>query len=385
VKILYINTIKYTLHKEFKSLSNARSYFATRHLSGVEQKVFLKRLEFSLNYKNLYKILIDLHNQNLAKIFEIGDDGHFFYVVQEWIEGLTLRDIWSYLIDDSKGSHKEIETLLLVWIYEISLALETLQGAQPPLAHNDLAPHNIMVRKQDCSAILVDFDHASTMGSRPQSFVNPLYSPPSESIHKNTISFQTDIYSLAKVVEKLMGSKMSEDLQKLVSLCTQNSEIGGPQSAIELRQMLENFLREVSGETLSRPELMKFRGALLEKAWPKSEGVVQENKSERKIWQKILWSSRQPLLCFVGLMGFVRPLGSGEAIPISAVVLPWGVTGVKDRAGKWIQPPVSGRHFTWHLKPGVYDVESSHPLLGLKRLKIHVIPENPQVFIIDDK
>lgn len=73
-----------------------------------------------------------------------------FALVQEYVPGRTLRQLWR---DGADLDHKT----MLRWFVSILEVLAYLHERRPPVIHRDISPKNIMLREEDRACFLIDF------------------------------------------------------------------------------------------------------------------------------------------------------------------------------------------------------------------------------------
>lgn len=140
-------------------------------------------------------VLGTLDHPNIVRVHDSFAENNSAYYVMEYIEGKALSDIIK-----ERGSLKEEDAL--VYINEIASALAYIHKRN--MLHLDIKPSNIMVRKRDNKAILIDFgltkhyDESSGELTTPSiSGVSDGYTPIEQ--YNTSISHftpETDIYSL---------------------------------------------------------------------------------------------------------------------------------------------------------------------------------------------
>jgi serine/threonine-protein kinase len=99
------------------------------------------------------------HHPNLARVLGSGrwpaDNPRFIYLKQDLVEGVTL-DVWA--------REHDVDTCQVVdRLLEVARALAVVHEAQ--VVHRDVKEANILVRKQDGQAVLVDFGVAYCVGA----------------------------------------------------------------------------------------------------------------------------------------------------------------------------------------------------------------------------
>jgi serine/threonine protein kinase len=94
------------------------------------------------------RTLSQLDHPNIIRILDIFKENGTAYYVMDYIEGSSLEDIVN-----SRGALSESEAI--TYIKQVANALEYIH--QRSINHLDVKPANIMVRRSDNKAILIDF------------------------------------------------------------------------------------------------------------------------------------------------------------------------------------------------------------------------------------
>ncbi|MDX2097151.1 MAG: serine/threonine-protein kinase, partial [Leptolyngbyaceae cyanobacterium bins.59] len=134
-----------------------------------------------------------------------------FYLVQEWIAGISLKD---YLQQQGKLLEREAREFV------ISLLQVLQQVHHRGIIHRDIKPSNIMVRQQDGKPILIDFGAAKEMmtlvdAKTPVQSIaigTPGFMPP-EQMGGHPV-FASDLYSLALTIIHAFSGKLPYELPR---------------------------------------------------------------------------------------------------------------------------------------------------------------------------
>ena len=149
------------------------------------------------------RTLSQLDHPNIIRILDIFKENGTAYYVMDYIEGSSLEDIVN-----SRGALSESEAI--TYIKQVANALEYIH--QRSINHLDVKPANIMVRKSDNKAILIDFGVSKQYDSQgEQTSTTPVgisygYAPIEQYRPGGVITFspQADIYALGATLYKLV-------------------------------------------------------------------------------------------------------------------------------------------------------------------------------------
>jgi serine/threonine protein kinase, bacterial len=151
------------------------------------------------------------HNIQIPKLYAYFLENGQFYLVQEWIQGQTLRDVVI-----AKGY--ENETLVREIIISLLSVLDYIHSQG--IIHRDIKPDNIILRSHDLKPVLIDFGAVketirSTVGvqSNPTHSIvigTPGYMPSEQAVGRPV--YATDIYSLGLTAIYLLTGKNPTEL-----------------------------------------------------------------------------------------------------------------------------------------------------------------------------
>lgn len=199
---------KYVAIKEFFPNTLCGRDSDTDHITlGTESNAtLLKNLKdkFIKEAKNIAK----LGHRNIINIYFTFQENNTAYYVMEYIEGCSLSQMVKGRGPLSVGEATD-------YIKQIGSALEDLHVNH--MAHLDVKPANIMVRKKDNRPILIDFglsknydDEGNPTTTTNTLGVSPGFSPPEQYMMtgKSEFSPQSDLYSLAATYYYLLTGQV---------------------------------------------------------------------------------------------------------------------------------------------------------------------------------
>ena len=176
---------------------------ATSHVSLGTQNSHEIVERFMTKFLKEARTISQLEHPNIIKIFDIFKENNTAYYVMEYIEGESLSDKVNHY-----GVLSELEAK--DYINQVASALEYIHHRS--INHLDIKPANIMVRRADNKAILIDFGLSKQYDAQGgQTSTTPVgishgYAPMEQYKQGgvSTFSPQTDIYSLGATLYKLV-------------------------------------------------------------------------------------------------------------------------------------------------------------------------------------
>lgn len=165
------------------------------------------------------QLLKTLNHPGIPHIYDMEEDEHFFYMIEEFVQGESLDDF----IAHQSISHE----LILKFGIRLCDILDYLHHQMPyPILYQDLKPEHIIVCGDELK--LIDFGIASFFsgsGKTYQIYGTTDFAAP-EALAGQPVSFGADIYSLGKVLAYLSAraadrgsAHFQQAIQKATAFC----------------------------------------------------------------------------------------------------------------------------------------------------------------------
>lgn len=150
------------------------------------------------------RFLVHLNHPNLPKVTDAFLENDRFYLVMEYIEGVTLESKLK-----SNAGFPLDAAQVVSWGIQIADVLCYLHSQDPPIIFRDLKPSNVMLCKNN-HIYLIDFGIARRFqpgSSRDTQMLGSVgYSPP-EQFGKHQTDARSDIYSLGATLHHLLTGR----------------------------------------------------------------------------------------------------------------------------------------------------------------------------------
>jgi hypothetical protein len=161
--------------------------------------------EFLARFQREAKAAASLRHPHIVQIFDFGHQEELYYMVMEFIDGLTLRDELQRLkVLDETLSFSEIQRI----IGEVSEALDYAHDRG--IIHRDVKPANILFTSEG-QAVLSDFGLAFMIEGPRQTITGfvgtPEYMSPEQG-QGLAVDGRTDVYSLGVVLYEMLTSRV---------------------------------------------------------------------------------------------------------------------------------------------------------------------------------
>ena len=143
-----------------------------------------------------------LSHPNIVEIYDVGEDDGNFYIVMEYIEGKTLKQLIK-----KRGVLSLSETMDIM--LQLLDALATAHDSY--IIHRDIKPQNIMIKESGLVKI-TDFGIAMALNNAQLTQTNSVmgsvhYLPPEQASGKGS-TIRSDIYSLGILMFEMLTGKM---------------------------------------------------------------------------------------------------------------------------------------------------------------------------------
>ena len=147
---------------------------------------------------------------NIASVYDVGNDGNIYYIVMEYVDGYTLKDI---IKAKSPFNSEEVLSISI----QIANALEVAH--QNNIVHRDIKPQNILVTK-DGGIKVTDFGiaRATTSNTITTDTMGSVHYFSPEQARGGYVDFKSDIYSLGIIMFEMITGKLPFDGDGVVQL-----------------------------------------------------------------------------------------------------------------------------------------------------------------------
>jgi serine/threonine-protein kinase len=191
----------------------------------------------------------------IPRLYAYFNEGDHFFLVEEWIEGETLRQ---KLLEVGRFSEVKVRELLL----QLLPTIETVHQHQ--IIHRDIKPDNVILRKRDGNPVLIDFGAVkesmativNTKGQTARSIVvgTTGYMAPEQSAGHPL--FASDLYSLGLTAIYLLTGRSPAELNSdpLTGKIEWRSQ--APQVSDTLASILDKAIQMYPAERYSHARAM---------------------------------------------------------------------------------------------------------------------------------
>ena len=211
---------RYEIIEKIGSGGMSDVYRAKDHSLGRDVAIKVLKSDFAQDSSFVTKFRAEaqsaaaLEHPNIVNIYDVGSEDGLYYIVMEYIEGITLKQ---YIAKKGRLGYNEA----------LSIAIQMARGIEAAhnkgIVHQDIKPQNIIISKEG-KVKVTDFGiaraansntiHAGSMGS--VHYVSP------EQARNGFVSYASDIYSLGIVMYEMVTGRVPFDGHTPVAIAIQH-------------------------------------------------------------------------------------------------------------------------------------------------------------------
>ena len=186
-----------------------------------------------------------LAHPNIVEMYDVGEDDGLYYIVMEYIDGVTLKQLLK-----KRGNLTLSETLDIM----LQLTDGMAHAHDSYIIHRDLKPQNIMI-KDDGQIKITDFGIAMALNSTQLTQTNSVmgsvhYLPPEQASGKGA-TIKSDIYSIGIIFYELLTGKLPFKGENAVEIALKQMRNPLPslkEDNPEIPQSIENIIMKATAK-----------------------------------------------------------------------------------------------------------------------------------------
>ncbi len=211
---------------------------------------FLEDHEFVKRFSIEAQAAASLSHPNIVSIYDIGQEGDVRYIVMEYIDGITLKEM-------------VMEKGFIPWEQALNISAQicsALENAHKNnIIHRDIKPHNILIKK-DGMVKVADFGIARAITSATvtmdASTIGSVHYISPEQARGGYVNEKSDIYSLGVVMFEMLTGKVPFDGENNVSVAIKHiqDKASFPEdTSTDIPEVVQSIvLKAISKEQISR-------------------------------------------------------------------------------------------------------------------------------------
>ena len=203
-------------------------YKALDHSLGREVALKVLKQEFNEDasfvskFRQEAQAAAGLEHANIVNIYDVGSENGMYYIVMEYVEGITLK---TYISKKGQLAYNEV----------ISIGIQVGRGIEAAhkknIVHRDIKPQNIIISKEG-KVKVTDFGiaRAATSNTINADIMGSVHYSSPEQARNGYVGFQSDIYSLGIVMYEMITGRVPFDGDTTVAIALQHlqSEMTNP-------------------------------------------------------------------------------------------------------------------------------------------------------------
>ena len=195
-------------------------YKAKDHILGrfvaikVLKQEFSEDRNFVAKFRSEAQSAAGLEHPNIVNIYDVGSEEGLYYIVMEYVEGITLK---TYIEKKGQLSFKEA----------ISIAIQVARGIESAhnknIIHRDIKPQNIIISTEG-KVKVTDFGIARAASSNTISsdVMGSVHYASPEQARNGFVDNRSDIYSLGIVMYEMVTGRVPFDGDTTVAVAIQH-------------------------------------------------------------------------------------------------------------------------------------------------------------------
>ncbi len=215
---------------------------------------FVSNQEFIRRFKNESKAIAMLSHQNIVKVYDVSFGDLIQYIVMEYIEGVTLKEVI-----ERQGS--------LRWKDAVHFTIQILRGLQHAhdkgIVHRDVKPQNIMVLA-DGTIKVTDFGIARFTRSDQRTITDKAigsvhYISPEQARGEKTDE-KSDIYSVGVMLYEMITGQMPFQAESAVSVAIMQLQ-REPKSPTEINGSIPEGLEQITMHAMQKTPERRYQSS----------------------------------------------------------------------------------------------------------------------------
>ena len=214
-----------------------------------EDKEFIKRFYIES------QAAASLSSPHIVSIYDVGDEENLHYIVMEYVEGVTLKDVIK-------------ENGVMAWNVALNLSMQILTALECAhkngIVHRDIKPQNMIVT-EDGVLKVTDFGIARAVNNNEtkkidSDVIGSVHYISPEQAKGIMIDARCDLYSLGIVMYEMLTGKLPYDGENPVSVALMHLS-SEPVSIKELNITVPNELVRIVTKSMQRDVLNRYQNA----------------------------------------------------------------------------------------------------------------------------
>ncbi len=257
---IFKDTLLFGKYQLCRTLGHGQSgtVYLAKHLSLEEYRAIKQIPKTNTEYKRFRRealILKSIRHPGIPIVYDLEEDEHFCYIIEEFLEGDSLYALVSRMGHFSK-------TMTIQYGIQICHLVNTLHSARPnPILYLDLQPENLLICHD--SVKLVDFDHAIHLNEadRLTKRYGTIGCAAPEQYTDAVLDERTDIYAIGAILYYMLTGyfpesmpsypreQIDQSMASVIHRCLKKDTCQRYQSVTQLCKKLEKLQKQMKAKT----------------------------------------------------------------------------------------------------------------------------------------
>lgn len=215
----------------------------------VLKEAYIDDEEFIIRFVTEARAAAQLANHNIVNVYDVGNEGNINYIVMEYIEGFTLKDLIC-----SKAPFTDEETVGVA----VQIALGLKHAHKHNIVHRDVKPENILITNVggEGTVKVTDFGIAQAVNSStaPTDNMGSVHYFSPEQAKGEKADARSDIYSLGIVMYEMVTGEQPFDGDTPVSLAMKHIKSPLPSIKEKNPQVSDELIAVIKKCTAKEPK-----------------------------------------------------------------------------------------------------------------------------------
>lgn len=180
----------------------------------VLKQEFSEDVNFVTKFRTEAQSAAGLEHPNIVNIYDVGSENGMYYIVMEYVEGITLK---TYIEKKGRLSFKEAVSIAI----QVGRGIESAHNKH--IIHRDIKPQNIIISTEG-KVKVTDFGIArvATTNTINADVMGSVHYASPEQARNGFVDGKSDIYSLGIVMYEMVTGRVPFDGESTVSVAIQH-------------------------------------------------------------------------------------------------------------------------------------------------------------------
>lgn len=229
-------------------------------------------------FQNEARAVATMSHPNIVKIYDIGKDGPYYYIVMEYLEGQTLKDLIA-----RNAPMPPIEAIDIIRDVLRALAHSHKKG----IIHRDIKPHNIIICEDTTRVKVTDFGIARNTGAATATYsgqmVGSVYYISPEQAKGYRTTHASDLYSTGVMLYEMLTGRVPFQGDNPVGIALSHVQ-KEPVPITQINSRIPVCLEEIVTRAMQKQPSDRYRSAAeMARALLEARTLIRQGKAPRRV------------------------------------------------------------------------------------------------------